>query len=80
MISSPIWIIMAIVVLAILAVLSFLASKRGKEKRLTPLAGLAFVFVLAGVLFGNDRILGYSLLGVGVVLAIVDMFNKLRKK
>lgn len=80
MLTSQIWIIIAIVVLAIPALLSFLVSKRNKEIRLTPLAGLAFGFILAGILFGNDRLTGYSLLGVGVILAIVDIFNKLKNK
>ncbi len=73
--ASQIYMAIAIVVLAIIAALVFFASKR-KEKRLTPLAGLAFAFVLAGLMFGQERWLGYGLLGIGVILAVVDMARK----
>ncbi len=73
--ASQIYIAFAIVVLAVIAALVFFASKR-KEKRLTPLAGLAFAFVLAGLMFGQERWLGYGLLGIGVILAVVDMVRK----
>jgi hypothetical protein len=68
------------VALAVIAVLVFVVGKKGEGKRLTPLVSLAFGFVLAGILFGNDRLIGYGLMGVGVILAVVDIFNKLKKK
>ncbi|MBI5842006.1 MAG: hypothetical protein HZB19_18115 [Chloroflexi bacterium] len=77
---SQIWIAVSIVVLAVIAVLVFFVAKNGKEKRLTPLASFAFAFVLAGILFGDNRFIGYGLMGVGVLLAVVDMFNKSKKK
>jgi hypothetical protein len=40
----------------------------------------SFAFVLAGLIFGESRLLGYSLLGVGVLLAIVDMIVKKRNQ
>ncbi len=42
--ASPVYIAIAIVVLAVIAGLVYFAGRR-KEKRLTPLAGLAFAFV-----------------------------------
>jgi hypothetical protein len=69
----------SIVVLAVVAILVFFVSKGTRENRLTPLAGLAFGFVLAGILFGDDRVVGYGLMGVGVVLAIVDIVMRWRK-
>ena len=76
---SVAYIAISIAALAIVAILVFFASKGKRENRLTPLAGLAFGFILAGIIFGDDRLLGYGLLGVGVVLAIVDMFKRSRK-
>ena len=72
---SQIFIAVSIAVLAIVALLVFFIAKSQKEKRLTPLASLAFGFVLAGILFGEDRFIGYSLLGVGVILSVIDMFR-----
>jgi hypothetical protein len=66
----------SIVVLASIALLVFVIDKGKKENKLTPLAGLAFGFVLAGILFGDDRLIGYSLLGVGIVLAVIDIIKR----
>jgi hypothetical protein len=80
--TSPIYIFLTIVVLVIIALFVFLVSrnKGGKEKHLTPLAGLAFAFILAGLFFGENRFMGYGFLGFGVVLAIIDILNKLKKQ
>ena len=76
--TSQIYILVSIIVLLIIAVLLFFVARNQKEKRLTPLAGLAFGFVLAGIIFGEDRLICYSLIGVGVILSIIDMIRKLR--
>jgi hypothetical protein len=75
---SQIFIVLSIVVLAAIAVLVFLVGRGRRETRLTPLASLAFGFVLAGIIFGDDRLIGYSLLGIGVILAVVDIIRRSR--
>jgi hypothetical protein len=77
---SQIFIALSVVVLAAIVVLVFLVGRGRRENRLTPLAGLAFGLVLAGIIFGDDRLIGYSLLGIGVILAVVDMFRRSRSK
>jgi len=76
---SQMYIAVAIVVLMVIALLIFFATRNKKVKKLTPLAGLAFGFILAGILFGEDRLIGYSLMGVGVILAVVDIFRNRNK-
>lgn len=73
---SVMYILIAIVVLIIVAAMVFFLRVNHNDKRLTPLAGLAFAFVLAGLIFGQERIVGYGLMGVGVILAIIDMIKK----
>jgi len=73
--TSQAYIAITIVILLVVALLVFVARRNQQEKRLTPLAGLAFGFVLAGILFGGERFIGYSLMGVGVILAVVDIFR-----
>jgi len=73
---SQIWAAVSIAVLAIVAVLVFVVRKGGRENRLTPLAGLAFVCVIAGVMFSDARWVGCSLLGIGIVLAIIDILTR----
>jgi hypothetical protein len=77
---AQIYIAVSIVVLAITALLVFFVSKNKKDKKLTSLAGLAFGFILAGIIFGENRLIGYSLMGVGVILAIIDIVKKLKSK
>ncbi|MHC4497266.1 MAG: alpha/beta hydrolase family protein, partial [Planctomycetota bacterium] len=74
--TSQIYIAVSIAVLTSIALLVLFIGKSRRENRLTPLAGLAFGFVLAGILFGDDRLIGYSLLRIGVILAVTDMFKK----
>lgn len=79
MVISQIYVLIAIIVLAIIAILMFFVRKDNKQKPLTPLAGLAFGFVIAGIIFGETRLVGYSLIGIGVLLAIIDTIIKLKK-
>lgn len=72
------YIVISVGSLLILAMLAYATVKSGRPKRLTPLAGLAFAFVLAGVLFGEERLIGYGLIAVGVVLALIDIWRKSR--
>jgi hypothetical protein len=44
------------------------------------IAGLAFGFILAGLIFGDERLIGYGSLGVGVLLAFLDIFNRSRRR
>jgi hypothetical protein len=77
--ASQAYIAIAIVALAIIALLVFVVRKNEQVNRLTPLAGLAFAFVIAGTLFGNDRFIGYSLMGIGVIFAAVDIFRRSKR-
>ncbi len=70
--TSQIYIIISIAALALVAILFLAARKKGKK--LTPLVGVAWALVLAGIVFGEDRLIGYGLMGVGVALAVIDMY------
>jgi hypothetical protein len=64
----------------VVILLAFVSSRDKRQNRLTPLAGLAFTFIIAGILFGENRILGYGLMGVGVLMAVIDIFINIRSK
>ena len=72
------YILITIGALLILAMLAYATRRSGRPERITPLTGLAFAFVLAGIMFGDDRLIGYWLMGVGVVLALIDIVKKSR--
>lgn len=77
--SSQLFILVAIVALAVTAFLVF-RRRPGTARQLSPMGGLAFSFVLAGLIFSEDRLIGYGLMAVGILLAFLDMIQKTRKK
>ena len=75
--TSATWIAVSVVSLAIVAILIIFVARRGRgANKLSPLASLAFAFILAGTLFGEDRLVSYGLIGIGIVLAVVDIINR----
>jgi len=74
------YILLSIIVLLVVAILIFFIDRNRSENRLTPLAGLAFGFIPAGILFGENRLLGYGLMVVGLVVAVLDIFNRAKAK
>ncbi len=76
---STIFLLISLIALVFIGFLIFIAGKRPRGSRLTPLAGLAFASILFGIFFGEDPLLGYGLIGIGVILAVIDMIQKRRK-
>ena len=72
------YVIFAVLVLFMLAGMFLLGNRYKKDKKLSPLAGLSAAFIVAGIFFGNIRLLGLSLLGTGIVLAVSDIIVKAR--
>lgn len=77
--AQSIYIIIAIVALAIIAGSIIFMKKMKPGAKLSPFAGLAFAFLIAGIILGEDRIIGYSLVGVGLVIALIDIIKKSKK-
>lgn len=67
-------------ILAIIAILVYLVTRRRQGATLSPLTGVAFAFILFGLFLGENKLLGYSLLGIGMLLAMVDIVQKMKKK
>lgn len=76
---SQAYVLISVLVLAIVAVLVFLVRNDNSANRLSPLASAAFAFVIAGIVFGDNRVLGYLLIGSGVTLAVIDILRKGRR-
>lgn len=79
MVTSQIYIIISIVTLALISMLVFFVKGKNKSKKLTPLAGLAFGFIIAGFFFGENKYTGYGLTGVGIILSIIDIILKFKE-
>ncbi len=74
------WVLISIAALLAVAGLVFFLGKNRQANRLTPLAGLAFAFIIVGLVFGDPQQnwIGYILMGVGVALALADMWRRSR--
>ena len=70
---EPVWIAISIVALVVIMVL-LLISRRKEKQLLNPsnLLILGMSFVVLGIIFGDDRVIGYSFIGVGVLLSVID--------
>lgn len=76
---QQIYIAVVIAVLAVIVALRIFVKKIKPETKLTPLAAFSFAFVIAGIVFGENRLVGYSLMGIGVLIAFFDAIKKLKK-
>jgi hypothetical protein len=75
---QPVWIGISIAALAVIVLLLLLG--RGKQyRRPSNLAVLGMSFVVLGIIFGDSRIVGYSFIGVGVLLSVIDMVRSKRR-
>ena len=74
---SQIYLIISIVVLAVIALLLFVAGRNKPKGGISKLAALAFACIIAGIIFGENQLVGYSLIGVGVILAVIDIYSRM---
>ena len=68
---EPVWIAISIIALVIIVVLLLIARGRQYRKP-SNLAILGMSLVVLGIIFGDDRLIGYSFIGVGVLLSVID--------
>ena len=70
---EPMWIAISIAALIVIMVL-LLISRRKRKQILNPsnLLVLGMSLVVLGIIFGDDRLIGYSFIGVGVLLSVID--------
>ena len=76
--GNAVYIVLSVLALLGVAAVFFVRRRGGAAGNLTPLAAIAFAFVIAGIVFGDNRAVGYSLLGIGVVIAVADIVVKRR--
>jgi hypothetical protein len=57
---------------AFIAILVLLVLNRRKIHRISTLTMLGMTMVVLGIIFGDSRWISYSLIGVGVLSAVID--------
>jgi len=78
--ASQVYIALSLVVLAVIAIFVIFTSKKKRQKQPSKLAMFAFLLVISGIVFGDNRLIGYSLIGAGVLLAIIDIITNRKNK
>jgi len=70
---EPLWIAISIIALVVIMVLLLISRRKGKQL-LNPsnLLILGMSCVGLGIIFGDERLIGYSFIGVGVLLSVID--------
>jgi len=70
---EPVWIAISITALVVIMVLLLISRRKGKQL-LNPsnLLILGMSFVVLGIIFGDERLIGYSFIGIGVLLSVID--------
>jgi hypothetical protein len=70
---EPVWIAISIIALVVIVVLLLISRRKGNQL-LNPsnLLILGMSFVVLGIIFGDERLIGYSFIGVGVLLSVID--------
>ena len=79
---EELWLIIAIAVgiISIAIAIAFLERKKKQAFQDDALLTLGITLVVLGIIVGDDRLVGYSFIGVGVLLSIISAVRRLRKK
>jgi hypothetical protein len=77
---EPVWIAISIAALVVIMVL-LIISRRKSNQIINPsnLLILGMTCVVLGIIFGDERIVGYSFMGVGVLLSVIDAIRNRRQ-
>ena len=76
---SEVYIMVAIVVMAILVIVLVVTGKQVKT-RPSRWAFLAFSLIVGGIVFGENRLIGYGLMGAGILFAFIDIIVRYRNQ
>jgi hypothetical protein len=74
---EPVWIAISIIALVVIVVLLLIARGRQYQQP-SNLAILGMSLVVLGIIFGDERIIGYSFIAVGVLLSVIEAIRNRR--
>ena len=76
--ASEIYIIIAVTALVLIVSL-YLKNRNANKKPMSHLTKLGYALVFAGIFFGDERLIGYTLIGIGVLLSVIDIIRNRNK-
>jgi cytochrome bd-type quinol oxidase subunit 2 len=74
------WLLIAIGAAIILAAVILLTIKKERAREDYALLTLGSTLVVLGIIFGDDPLIGYSFIGVGVLLSIISAIKSRSKR
>lgn len=74
---TQIYVLTAVIALAIISI-AVISRTKQKQKPLSKLGTLSLLLVIAGIIFSGTKLLGYDLIGLGIVLALLDILKRLK--
>jgi hypothetical protein len=80
LIDQWLWLLIAIGAAVILAAVILLTRKKERAREDYALLTLGPILVVLGIIFSNDPLVGYSFIGVGVLLSIISAIRSRSKR
>jgi cytochrome bd-type quinol oxidase subunit 2 len=74
---EPVWIAISIIALVVIVVLLLIARGRQYQQP-SNLAILGMCLVVLGIIFGDNRLIGYPFIGVGIFLSVIEAIRNRR--
>jgi len=74
---EPVWIAISIIALVVIVVLLLIARGRQYQQP-SNLAILGMSLVVLGIIFGDNRLIGYPFIGVGIFLSVIEAIRNRR--
>jgi peptidoglycan/LPS O-acetylase OafA/YrhL len=74
------WLLIAVGAAVILVAVILLRGKKERAREDYALPTLGSILVVLGVMFGDDPLIGYSFIGVGVLLSIISAIRSRSKR
>jgi hypothetical protein len=78
--ASSIFVLIALVTLALIFVYGLYTGRVRQRSRITPLSALGMALIILAMFLGGNRAVGYTLIGVGVLLALTDLARTLTRR
>ena len=67
------YIAISIAILAAVALVLYIVGRNKPREDLSGLVALSLALITAGIVFGENRTIGYLLIGAGIVFAIINI-------
>ena len=76
---GTLWIVISVVALIVIVAL-FIMARGNQGTKPSNLSIIGMSLVVLGIIFGDDRLIGYSFIGVGVLVSVIDAVRNRKKQ